>query len=79
MRDPRLMTRVAEAYCDTALGPYANIGFRLDQHDEETLDLTFKGAAVRCFPRHSVSIRAIRGACWEYISTVNRDLGMVRG
>ena len=69
-----LLTR----YCDTALGRYADMGFRLDEVDDETLELTFKGASVRRFPQRSVSIRVVRAACWEYIAAVNRDLGMVR-
>ena len=78
MRDTQLVARLTETYCSTALGKYADMGFRLDDPDGETLALTFKGAAVRHFRQHTVSIRAIRAACWEYISSVNRDLGMVR-
>jgi len=68
---------IVAPYCKAALGKYADMGFSLAEPDDEILELEFKGAVVGRFHQHSVSIKAIRATCWEYISSLNSDLDMV--
>lgn len=68
---------IAEPYCATVLGKYADMGFTLAELDDHLLELGFKGAMIARFLQEYASIRVIRNACLQYLASLNHGYRMV--